>query len=681
LLRVKGLRDRAYKRYRKFGHSSDFHLYKELCHLHEKTNNKNLVEFFESKTSYNFSSSKAFWQFYSNLVSIKSDRSSQQGITSFSENGQTISEPKSIANIFNHHFVSRASTSTATLSECTSFIISQVNKLKSSGRLASSSFSFRPVNVLEVENAILQIPSTSAPGVSGIPTSIIQATSKSLAPAIAALINNIFVTGEIPLDWKSAIVTPLHKGKTIDQVENYRGISVLPPLDKVFEKLVGAQITDHFIRHKLLFSGQYGFRASHSCEAALHQVIDRMNRILSKKQIGMFLFVDFKSAFDVVHPGLLLTKLEHAYGFDAPALNLLSNFFVNRTQIVKYGGALSDSCENSLGVPQGSSLGPLLFLVFINDLPFFLEFFFTVLFADDTTLGLEDNNLEILLSTFYISTSQLLEWCKFNLIDINWYKTKVMFITNKRKITIPTFININGNIVEVVTVFKLLGVYIDNKLTFSQHVCSVKNNVNKRLFSFKRLFFLPLVVKLQFFKTFILPLFDYCSTICIYFPKYSIQKLANYYNLSIFKIVSTQHVLSFRPYTSSDFNTWNNILEYYGLNAFQHRTIYRLSCFIHKIFNEFTSPQNLFNIFVFNREVQERTLRNAHHLYIPDNSEFFQYFFSKLINLLYLNELSHSFKHFSMRVYNNINLIFSIFVEHFDKFDLIFKAPYIYTNK
>ena len=224
------------------------------------TNNKDLVSFFESKSTSNFNNSKSYWQFYSKLVSVKTDRSAQHGITSIVHNGSTINDAKSIANIFNDHLVSLKSSSCASLEECTQFNISHINKLKCSGRLVTTSFYFRPVTVLEVESAILRIPATSGPGVSCKPTLVIKATSRSLAPAITALINNIFTTGEIPLDWKSAIVTPLHKGKATDVLENYRGLSVLPPMDKMFEQLVGSQINNHFDKNKLLFRGQYGFR-------------------------------------------------------------------------------------------------------------------------------------------------------------------------------------------------------------------------------------------------------------------------------------------------------------------------------------------------------------------------------------------------------------------------------------
>ena len=460
LLRIKGLRDRTYKNYCIYGLQSDHNLYKELCRLHDKITNQNLLRYFSDMTASHFNSSKCYWQFYSKLVTVKSDRSAQLAITSINHNDCIVTDAKTIANLFNEHFISLKSSSNASIDECVRFNLDFIKKLKAPSesnptaapRLATHHFSFRPVTVLEVERAILDIPSSSGPGVSMIPTSVIKATCKSLAPALTVLINKILTSGEIPLDWKSAIVTPLHKSRATDSVENYRGLSVLPPIDKVFEKLVGNQISDYFVRHHLLFSGQYGFRSNHSCEAALHEVISKMKNILANKRIGMLLCVDFKSAFNVVHPKLLLTKLEHAYGFDEAALRVLSNYFQDRTQLVKIGDALSNKCSIELGVPQGSSLGPLLFLIFINDLPFFLDIFLSILFADDTTLVQEEDDLEKLLTNFNNAIEQFLLWCRFNLIDINWNKTKIMFVTNKR-INIPTIINIDGSEVEVVSSF------------------------------------------------------------------------------------------------------------------------------------------------------------------------------------------------------------------------------------
>ena len=120
------------------------------------------------------------------------------------------------------------------------------------------------------------------------------------------------------------------------------------------------------------------------------------------------------------------------------------------------------------------------------------------------------------MKKFYDSIGYLTKWCSFNKVDINWKKSEIMFITNKQNITIPEFINISGNNVKVVTEFKLLGIIIDNKLNFKSNTAKIKRSINIRLYSIQKLFQLPLAVKIQFLKTFILPYFDYCATLCIY---------------------------------------------------------------------------------------------------------------------------------------------------------------------
>ena len=215
-------------------------------------------------------------------------------------------------------------------------------------------------------------------------------------------------------------------------------------------------------------------------------MISNINISRDKKLINLLLFIDFKKAFDTVDSNLLLTKLFY-YGFDNSSLSLLSNYFKARKQFTKLGNVSSEPLSVKLGVPQGSILGPLFFLIFINDLPLLVKDLDCKLFADDTTFYHSEPSLNHLIREFTDRIKPLFVWCSKNRIDINYSKTYCMFITNKR-VVIPNNIELNGHIVEVVDKFKLLGITIDNKLNFRNHVADLSMIINTKLFSIKRLF-------------------------------------------------------------------------------------------------------------------------------------------------------------------------------------------------
>jgi hypothetical protein len=436
--------------------------------------------------------------------------------------------------------------------------------------------------------------------------------------------------------------------------------------------MLAMQIIEYVNKEKILFDGQHGFRNNHSCETALHELITDMNKIRSNREIGMFLFIDFRKAFDLVDSKILMLKLKK-YGFDQQAIQLISNYFENRTQMVKLDNVLSSTQPIKLSVPQGSVLGPLFFLLFINDLAKYLKSINCKLFADDTTLYKSSKDLNNLISSVKESINDLINWCNYNKVDINWSKTYCMFINKTRNVT-PSVIEIDNRRIEVVSSFRLLGVIIDDKLNFLNNCRELCNNVNKRLYSIKKIFYLPFSVKVQFFKTFILPYFDYCSTLLIYFPKESIQKLANAYNQSIFKLLGFKSRIS----QSNDFNKFNNFLEKYNLANFQHRIINQLMIFIHKILRSDNSPTNLKKSFEYNCDLNKRyELRNLNELRTPRISNLnnygeltFNFFFSKMINRFCVKDLDLDFGFFRLRTKNNINLIFNEFIKIFIKFDL-----------
>ena len=300
--------------------------------------------------------------------------------------------------------------------------------------------------------------------------------------------------------------------------------------------------------------------------------------------INLLLFIDFKKAFDYVNSDLLLLKLFH-YGFSNTALSLMKNYFHNRFQLTKVNDNKSDLLQLLLGVPQGSVLGPLLFLIFINDLAYYMNDFYCILFADDTTLLDSNCDLDSLISSFKSKLALLLEWCSFNKLNINWTKTYIMLIS-KKHIDAPLYIQFNDIKIEIVQNFKLLGIYIDNNLMFDTHVKNICLSINKKLYAIKRLFQLSLQVKLQFFKSFIMPYFDYCISLLIYFPKTSIQRLANCYYACLYKLFNFK-------FAGLDNVTINNMLKPYNLFCFEYRFLVRSTTFIYNIVNNNNSPKIL----------------------------------------------------------------------------------------
>lgn len=200
---------------------------------------------------------------------------------------------------------------------------------------------------------------------------------------------------------------------------------------------------------------------------------------MDAKLANALLFVDFKKAFDLVNQDLLIYKLAN-YGFSNAALKLIKSYFDDRFQAVKIDNISSAKTQLKLGVGQGSVLGPLLFIIFINDLPYYLNEFVTKLFADDTTVISTGENAEMVISNVRKSILKINEWCKHNKMHVNWTKTFVMYVTNRR-FQLPDNIQVEDKTIECVSKLKLLGVTLDSKLNFSDFVSQQCASINRKL--------------------------------------------------------------------------------------------------------------------------------------------------------------------------------------------------------
>jgi hypothetical protein len=559
---------------------------------YQSTFRKKMIAYFERKNASSFSSSKQFWEFYAASVGTK--RSSTKSLTSITVERDgavagalsikvSVDDPVEVLEEASKHLASISPPKDAMdIMECSAAVLRtfQANAdvlTKKNSSQNGGNFDYHPTTEVIMLKFLNALDETSSAGFTGIPTKLLKALAPQIAPFLVALFNLCVETSTFPDDFKVAIVTPLYKNKgSIDDLNSYRGISALPPIAKVFEKILAEQTRIYFDVNKLFFTGQHGFRAAHSCESALHELVSKCNDAQEGKLINLLLFVDFKKAFDMLDARLLLIKLG-SYGFSTKAILLIKNYFEQRRQKVKIGANQSAFADITLGVPQGSVLGPLFFLIFINDLPAYLGNIYTKLFADDTTMLFNGSSIEQCVAACKVGVKLLIEWCEFNRLYINWAKTFVMFASNKNgdvkhEMDDISSISVNGIEIKAVSTFRLLGVTLDNKLNFVQHAAEVAQSATSKMFALKRIFYLSREVRINFFKTFVLPCFDFGLSLIIYFSKTAIDKITKAFYKCIFHIFKIDcSVLSIAEINKALFD--------YKLTAFQSRVFVKLASF------------------------------------------------------------------------------------------------------
>jgi len=291
-----------------------------------------MVDYFSSLTMNSFGSPQKFWDFYKKVVKTKNSTGNNKILCVKDENGVHKYNSGDIAGVFNRHFTSIKLDDTKPLDEAYRYIDNLFNELKVENviKVAPDSFTLSHTTVEEVTNVISDLSISGSPGVSGIPVSILKKCASFLASPLTKLFNACISSSIFPNEWKCAIVTPLFKKDPKDICDNYRGISVLPPVAKVFEKILATRVTNHFEKNKLFTSHQHGFRTNHSCETAIQSILDDWKSLIDDERTIMALFIDFKKAFDLIYRKLFLRKLGH-YGFDN--LSFFCSYLENKSQI------------------------------------------------------------------------------------------------------------------------------------------------------------------------------------------------------------------------------------------------------------------------------------------------------------------------------------------------------------
>ena len=371
-----------------------------------------------------------------------------------------------------------------------------------------SGFSFRPVNYEEVLTELKNLDVSKTTQLEGIPTKIVKENLNIFATFLTNDINKCIRKGEFPDKLKTADITPAFKRGDKHDKSNYRPVSILPILSKVYEKCLYKQIENYM--ENILSNVQCGFRKGFNTQQCLIGMIEKAKSIMDKGGHFSALLTDPSKAFDCLPHDLLIAKLD-AYGFKNDALYLIFNYLNNRKQRVKINSSISSFQNIISGVTQGSLLGPLLFNIFLTDIFLFCPTEIAS-YTDDNTPYATGVCLEKTLQKVEIASNTLFKWFYNNYMVANADKCHLLTSTSEE-----VSVKIENEIIKNSLQEKLLGIVVDNRLTFEPHVKNLCKKAGQKLHALARIAsYMDISKKRSIMNAFILSQFSYCPLIWMF---------------------------------------------------------------------------------------------------------------------------------------------------------------------
>lgn len=549
--------------------------------------------YYETQIDQNKHNGKAMWKVLKELINGKKHYNNKSIIFESS----VLTEETKIADAFNIFFINSLDNIIDSIVRVheNNYIINNIPQIN------LKFDKFEKTNLKGLANIIGSIKKDTCDR-DGVTLKIIKYAFEVIGNRLVDVINVSLEKGHFPRIWKLSTIIPTEKINNTNICSEFRPVNSLPIPEKLLEMVVKEQLLEFIQDNNILISEQSGFRKNHSCETALQFLLNQWKIDISNNLVIGVVFLDFKRAFETVNRNLLIMKLKK-YGIEGIVLTWFISYLENREQMVKYSNSYSQNMDIKHGVPQGSVLAPILFILYINDISNYCKKCNIKLFADDTMLYVA-GKVEDIQSKLNEDLKNICEWTCDNSLKLNLNKTKFMLIASRNKLNkfkqdgIKLSIIIDDCQIERVNKFKYLGVIIDCELNFNSHCEYIKNKMAKKVgLMFRLNNKISMYSKLIIYKSMISPHIDYCGTILIYLNKQQIQLLQKVQNRSM------RAILSCNRYTP--INTMLNVL---NLMNIEQRIAYNTLMFVFKMKNG-SMPSYLTNNLMYVIDVHSHKTR------------------------------------------------------------------------